>query len=59
MSLYALTIRDVRCISHAELDIAPGLSLVWGDNGSGKTSLLEAIFLSVAADRFVQETPSA
>ncbi len=45
MSLYAVSIRDVRCITHAELEISPGLSLVWGDNGSGKTSILEAIFL--------------
>ena len=27
------------------LEVAPGLTLLWGGNGSGKTSLLEAIFL--------------
>ena len=37
MSLQAVTITDVRCMSHAELEIPPGLSLIWGDNGSGKT----------------------
>ncbi|HUL19147.1 MAG TPA: DNA replication/repair protein RecF [Steroidobacteraceae bacterium] len=45
MSLYAVTIQDVRCISQADLEIPPGLSLIWGENGSGKTSILESIFL--------------
>ena len=45
MSLCELTVTNVRCIEQAELDVPPGLSLVWGANGSGKTSLLEAIFL--------------
>ena len=45
MPLHAVSIRDVRCITHAELEISPGLKLVWVDNGLGKTSILEAIFL--------------
>lgn len=45
MTLASLAVRNVRCIEQADLDIPPGLSLIWGDNGSGKTSLLEAIFL--------------
>jgi DNA replication and repair protein RecF len=45
MTLHAVTIRDVRCISHAELEIPPGLTLIWGGNGSGKTSILESAFL--------------
>ena len=45
MSLQAIAISDVRCITHAELEFPPGLSLIWGDNGSGKTSILESIFL--------------
>ena len=45
MTLKALVVRDVRCIEHAELEIPSGLTLLWGDNGSGKTSLLEAMFL--------------
>jgi DNA replication and repair protein RecF len=43
--LTSLAVRDVRCIEQADLEIAPGLTLIWGDNGSGKTSLLESIFL--------------
>jgi len=45
MILTELTVSDLRCIEHAELEIPPGLALVCGDNGSGKTSLLEAMFL--------------
>ncbi|HWZ64400.1 MAG TPA: DNA replication/repair protein RecF [Steroidobacteraceae bacterium] len=45
MSFTQLAIANVRCIEQAELDIPGGLTLVWGGNGSGKTSLLESIFL--------------
>jgi DNA replication and repair protein RecF len=45
MSLLALTIDDLRCIEHADLELHPGQNLIWGGNGSGKTSLLEAVFL--------------
>ena len=45
MSLLELTVNNLRCIEQAELSVPPGLSLIWGGNGSGKTSLLEAVFL--------------
>jgi DNA replication and repair protein RecF len=45
MTLRALTVMNLRCIEAAELEVPAGLSLIWGGNGSGKTSLLEAIFL--------------
>jgi len=45
MILSELTVRDVRCIELAELSLHPGRNLIWGGNGSGKTSLLEAMFL--------------
>lgn len=32
-------------MQHAELALDPQRNLIWGSNGSGKTSLLEAIFL--------------
>jgi DNA replication and repair protein RecF len=40
-----VTVENVRSIERAELRLHGGLNLVWGDNGSGKTSLLESIFL--------------
>ncbi len=45
MSLIQLTVADLRCLEHAELALDPRRNLIWGSNGSGKTSLLEAIFL--------------
>ncbi len=45
MSLATLRIRDLRCIAEAELEFGPGLNVIHGPNGSGKTSILEAAFL--------------
>jgi len=45
MTLEQLSVTNVRCIEQAQLQTAPGLTVLWGDNGSGKTSLLEAIFM--------------
>jgi DNA replication and repair protein RecF len=45
MGLKSLTITDFRCIHHAQLEPAPGINLIVGSNASGKTSVLEAIFL--------------
>ncbi len=45
MSLIDLEIDHLRCVGHAELELHPGTNLIVGPNGSGKTSLLEAIYL--------------
>src|ERR1700738_1842390 len=45
MSLVEMTVEDLRCLRRAELTLDPRRNLFWGSNGSGKTSLLEAIFL--------------
>lgn len=45
MGLAELSLTDVRCFHRARLELHPGHNLIWGGNGSGKTSLLEAIFL--------------
>ncbi len=41
--LERLGIHDFRNLAQLELVPAPGMSLIWGANGSGKTSLLEAV----------------
>ncbi len=43
--LRQLSLRDFRCLSALELPLQPGLNLIQGANGSGKTSILEALSL--------------
>jgi len=45
MSLSEITVDNLRCIEHAELRLPSGLTLIYGGNGSGKTSLLEGMFM--------------
>jgi DNA replication and repair protein RecF len=45
MSLIELRIENLRCIESAALEFSPELNLIAGENGAGKTSILEAIFL--------------
>jgi hypothetical protein len=45
MSLAELRLEDLRCLPRAQLTLHPRLNLITGDNGSGKTSVLEAIYL--------------
>lgn len=44
-SLARLSITNIRNIANAELLPVPGFNLYFGDNGSGKTSILEAVHL--------------
>ena len=41
-----LTLRDFRSYAAAEVQFGPGLSVVSGRNGAGKTNLLEAIYFA-------------
>lgn len=45
MALAELSLHDLRCIQGAELTLQPGSNLIYGANGAGKTSVLEAAFL--------------
>jgi predicted ATPase len=45
----SIHVQNFRCYSDLKLDGVARLNLVVGDNGSGKTSLLEAIFLTLAS----------
>lgn len=46
MHITSLHITDFRILAEATLDPSPGVNLIWGDNGAGKTSVLEALFLA-------------
>ncbi len=43
MRLGRLWLSDFRCYEHAEIAFDPGVTVVTGSNGQGKTSLLEAV----------------
>ncbi len=45
MTVAELRLQNLRCLAGAELRLHPRINLVTGDNGAGKTSLLEAIYL--------------
>ena len=45
MSLSRLQVTDFRCLQSAELHLDPHFSLISGANASGKTSVLEAIYV--------------
>lgn len=44
MYVRRIEVRDVRNLEAVDLDLSPSTNVVCGDNGQGKTSLLEAIY---------------
>ncbi len=45
MAIKHIRISNLRIIEELELEPSAGISLIWGKNGSGKTTILEAIYL--------------
>jgi DNA replication and repair protein RecF len=45
VSLASLKVSGLRCLTQAQLAFGPHLNLIHGANGSGKTSILESVFL--------------
>lgn len=45
MRLSHLDLANLRCVSEASLGFGPGINLITGDNGAGKTSVIEALHL--------------
>src|ERR671912_2063231 len=41
-----LTLRDFRTYAAAEVELGPGLTVVTGRNGAGKSNLLEAVYFA-------------
>ncbi|HBF35355.1 TPA: hypothetical protein DDW35_12410 [Candidatus Sumerlaeota bacterium] len=52
MYLENIFIDQFRCLSHLETDLPPGRILIIGNNATGKTSLLEAVFYLVTGRSF-------
>ncbi len=55
MSIRQLSLTDFRNLTSTTLDFHPSLNLIYGANGSGKTSLLEAIHVLCQARSFRQK----
>lgn len=58
MALHFLEAHRVRLITHARCDFHPRLNLIIGANASGKTSLLEAVFLLGSGKSFRTAQPA-
>ncbi|MEI7625028.1 MAG: DNA replication and repair protein RecF [Actinomycetota bacterium] len=52
MLVTKLKVRDFRSHELAELDVGPAITVLHGDNGSGKTNLLEAVFIACTGRSF-------
>jgi DNA replication and repair protein RecF len=52
MLLQNLQARDFRSLTRIELEIGSGITSVVGDNGTGKTNLLEAVYFALSGRSF-------
>lgn len=52
MPLNKIFIKNFRCFTEANISLSPGLNFFYGDNGVGKTSLLEAVYMLSGAKSF-------
>lgn len=52
MSLDKIVIDNVRNIKHSSITLSPNINLIYGNNASGKSSFLEAIFILGRAKSF-------
>jgi DNA replication and repair protein RecF len=58
LSVESLTVRGFRNISQLEVSLGPRLNVISGDNGQGKTNLLEALYV-LATSRSFRTTRAA
>ena len=54
MRLESLHIENFRCIERCDIELSPGINCIVGDNASGKTSFLEAIYIMGRGESFRQ-----
>ena len=48
MVVESVSTLDLRNLAALEVELEPGLNLLWGPNGAGKTNLLEATYMALA-----------
>ena len=56
MYIKSVLLRDFRSHAQTEVEFSQGVNLLWGENGAGKTNLLEAIFLFASGSSFRGQT---
>lgn len=54
MRLESLYIDNFRCIELCDIELSPGVNCIVGDNASGKTSFLEAVYILGRGESFRQ-----
>ena len=52
MAFSSIELRNFRCFERLSLDLSPQSTLLYGKNGCGKTSILEAIFVASSGRSF-------
>ena len=52
MAIYKLKLKNFRLFNDLELSLSPGINFLYGKNGSGKTSIIEAIYLCCSGRSF-------
>ncbi len=48
--IHGIEIRNYKCFQHLKIERCKRINVIVGDNGAGKTALLEAIFLTLAGN---------
>ena len=52
MPLSKISINNFRCFENIDLILSPGINFFYGPNGSGKTSILESVYLFSSGKSF-------
>ena len=52
MPLTNISIKHLRCFEDIEISLSPGINFFYGANGSGKTTILEALFIFSSGKSF-------
>src|SRR5918996_1502725 len=57
MLVGSLEVRDLRSLDRVQVELPPGITSVVGDNGAGKTSMLEALHFALTGRSFRTRDP--